>query len=85
MYKKSHNKNCYLQGVWVKPAGETKSSSHNDIVIRGKTVKEIVDKILEFTSNQDGIIEIYEINTWSKERKLLKSFRVCNDIELCDV
>ena len=76
------NQHSYLQGIWKEYYDEAQTIKKKDLFIRGFHEKEIIDKILNSTS-ENGIIEIYKVQLPDFQVQPLKSFRVCRDLEPC--
>ncbi|MFX1398182.1 MAG: hypothetical protein ACFFAS_14200 [Promethearchaeota archaeon] len=77
------NKEQYsLQGIWKKTGGSSKKRPENSIIVRGKEIKHIIDKIMDLTSDE-GIIEIYRLKDNTYRTKPFKILKVCNKMDLC--
>ncbi|MBN1802919.1 MAG: hypothetical protein JW891_15530 [Candidatus Lokiarchaeota archaeon] len=82
MFETENKEECCLQGVWKRIADSSKKTLENSIVVKGREIKSIIDRIMELTSDE-GVIEIYKLKDNTQKSLPFKTLRVCNDIDLC--
>lgn len=76
MFKITRREYIHYKGVWVQNIHEF----DDDLVVKGKSVDEIVQKIMPHVSN-NGILEIYKINELNQEVIPHKIIKVYHQLE----
>jgi hypothetical protein len=85
MYKEKECKHVYYEGSFMSYKDYLEEQFDNDLVLRNYSMKEILEKNQQI-SRDDGILEIYQVNTLTNEIKPVKVFHIYNELKLsCDL
>ena len=74
------NDSIYFEGIFIRPDGELDFFSNDIVSIRSKSIKEIMNVIKDST-DVEGTIEIYKVDSRSNEPEIHKIVHVYNDLD----
>ena len=67
----------FFEGIFYRENDEA-------VIVKAKNVCDLVKVILDKTTNDEGVIKIYRINSLKSEVKLEKQIEVFNELTLCE-
>ncbi len=67
----------FFEGVFYRQNDEA-------VIVKAKSVCDVVEVILNQTTNDEGVIKIYRINSLKSEVKLEKQIEIFNELTLCE-
>jgi hypothetical protein len=81
MEKEEEIKQVYYEGYFMSFKGYLEKQFENDLVLRNYSMKVIIEKVQQL-SREDGILEIYQVNTLTREIKPVKIYHIFNELEI---
>lgn len=82
MYNITGKEPVFFEGVWIPDSESFNDLEKEELSIRGTKIRNIVDTILQKTS-EPGFIELYKINLSSRHVEPIKVINVVNELEFC--
>lgn len=81
MFKMAKEGSIYFEGIFIKYPEDSEIGFDDDVIVRAYTVEEIIEKILQIIQDE-GILEIYEINMIIRKVKPHKIIYIYNELNL---
>jgi hypothetical protein len=81
LYKKT--KQVYFEGYFVAFQDYYEEKFDDDLVVRDYSIEKILEKVKQ-QSDEEGILEIYQIDLINQEVETIKVIEIFNELHLCN-